>query len=62
MDTPFAVHISKGDDGSYVVVMCIDGFNTEVSAEEFVRTLLLDGRLAIGDVEFVTEFNLQSIH
>lgn len=62
MDATLAVHIAESEDGSHSVIICVDGFDSEENAGEFARTFLLDGRLAVGDVEFVAGFDFESIH
>ena len=62
MDTTLAVHVAESEDGTYAVLIAVDGFETQEDANQFAYLFLMDGRLSVGDIEFVPSEDLESIH
>jgi|TARA_E500000318_G_scaffold12597_1_gene11593 hypothetical protein len=62
MNATLAVHVAEGEDGSHAVLISLDGFDTAEEASEFAYTFLMDGRLAVGGIEFVPSEELESVH
>lgn len=52
MDTTgFSVHLAECEDDSFSVLISVDGFEDEKAASEFAHLFLVDGSIAVGDVE-----------
>jgi len=52
MDTTgFSVHLAECEDDSFSVLISVDGFESEEAAGEFAHLFLIDGSIAVGDVE-----------
>jgi hypothetical protein len=62
MNATLAVHVAEGEDGSHAVLISLDGFDSAEEASEFAYTFLMDGRLAVGDIEFVPSDDIESVH
>lgn len=52
MDTTgFSVHLAECEDGSFSVLISVDGFESQEAASEFAHLFLMDGSIAVGDFE-----------
>jgi hypothetical protein len=63
MDTTgFSVHLAECEDDSFSVLISVDGFEDEKAAGEFAHLFLVDGSIAVGDVELAAGGIELSLH
>lgn len=61
-DTGFSIHVAQCADDTFSVLISIDGFETEEGASQFAELFLMDGVIAVGDVELAAGGIEMSVH
>jgi hypothetical protein len=58
----FSLHIAACQDDSFSVLISLDGFESEEAAGDFAHLFLMDGSIAVGDIELAANGMELSLH